>query len=345
MLPTGPPEFLGEIAVLVSSGAFLSMTATGRNRPNRIGLEVERGLERRRLLGEPGRSAVTVLARGDGWTVEDIVCTRGREDRPFEERHAGMAIALVLAGSFQYRSVFGREVLAPGSLMLGSLGQRFECDHEHAPGDRCVAFSFTPEYFDRLAGDLGARGADRAFARGRIPPIRDTARLTAHAAAGLLGADTAWDELGIELAVRALELANQPAAASKPAGRDAEARVSESIRQIERESKARLPLPELAGQAGLSPFHYLRTFERIAGVTPHQFIRRVRLREAAIRLTLTPGRIAEIGFAAGFGDLSNFNHAFRAEFGLSPRRYRAGRSSRTERRGVTLPLRSSGSRS
>ena len=32
--------------------------------------------------------------------------------------------------------------------------------------------------------------------------------------------------------------------------------------------------------------------------------------------------VLDIALDCGFGDLSNFNHTFRAEFGLSPRNYR-----------------------
>lgn len=59
-------------------------------------------------------------------------------------------------------------------------------------------------------------------------------------------------------------------------------------------------------------------------MTPHQYVLRLRLREAALRLAgaLDPIKIVEIAFDAGFGDVSNFNRAFRAEFGMSPSRYR-----------------------
>jgi len=71
----------------------------------------------------------------------------------------------------------------------------------------------------------------------------------------------------------------------------------------------------------LSPYHFLRTFERLTGVTPHQYILRARLREAALRLA-EPGRVLDIALDCGFGDLSNFNRTFRAEFGVSPRIFR-----------------------
>jgi AraC-like DNA-binding protein len=78
----------------------------------------------------------------------------------------------------------------------------------------------------------------------------------------------------------------------------------------------------LAAEAGLSPFHYLRTFKRVTGVTPHPFILRARLRAAAIHLAADDAKVIDVAGAAGFEDLPNFNHAFRAEFGVAPRTYR-----------------------
>ena len=49
---------------------------------------------------------------------------------------------------------------------------------------------------------------------------------------------------------------------------------------------------------------------------------RARLREAAIRLAGRPGKVVDVALDCGFGDVSNFNRAFRAEFGVSPTRYR-----------------------
>ncbi len=93
---------------------------------------------------------------------------------------------------------------------------------------------------------------------------------------------------------------------------------------IERHSNVALNLRQLAREAHLSPYHFLRTFQRVAGVTPHQYVQRVRLREAALRV-LAPqpqrAKILDVAFDCGFEDVSNFNRAFRAEFGVSPRKY------------------------
>jgi AraC-like DNA-binding protein len=78
----------------------------------------------------------------------------------------------------------------------------------------------------------------------------------------------------------------------------------------------------MAAEAGFSPHHFLRTFEAVAGVTPHQFLVRARLREAAVQLMSGAGKILDVALECGFGDVSNFNRAFHREFGVSPRAWR-----------------------
>ncbi|HET7039170.1 MAG TPA: AraC family transcriptional regulator [Gemmatimonadales bacterium] len=291
---------------------------------SRIAAEVEEAVRRRVALGLPGRAVGTVLASGDGWWVEDVICTSGPDDRSFEERHDGISIAVVLAGTFQYRSAAGREMLTPGSLLLGNHGQCFECDHEHATGDRCAAFHFVPGWFERLAADVGARPARQWFGRARVPPLREISPVSAGTAAAVLGRPTtAWEELALDVAARALRAAGGRPARPGGTPRGTQARVTDVVRAIERDPGARLPLTGLAARAGLSPFHFLRTFRRVTGVTPHQFILRARLRDAATRLATRPGRVSDIAYDAGFGDLSTFNRAFRAEFGMSPVAFRA----------------------
>ena len=141
--------------------------------------------------------------------------------------------------------------------------------------------------------------------------------------AGIAGAaDVPWEELGVDLAARAAELVGglPPGGNGAPPG--AEARVARIVREIERRPEGDLTLGSLAREVALSPFHFLRLFEHLTGVTPHQYVLRTRLREAAARLVSEPAKILDIALDCGFGDLSNFNRAFRAEFSVSPRAYR-----------------------
>ena len=41
-----------------------------------------------------------------------------------------------------------------------------------------------------------------------------------------------------------------------------------------------------------------------------------------MRLVAEPGNVLDLALDSGFGDVSNFNRAFRAEFGMSPIAFR-----------------------
>jgi AraC family transcriptional regulator len=293
----------------------------------KIAVDLEQALRRRALNGSVGQTTARRLAQGEGWTVQDVVCTSGPQDRPFEEQHSGFSIAIVAAGSFQYRSTTGHELMAPGSLLLGNPGQCFECGHEHGWGDRCVSFYYAPEYFERLAADAGAGGRRLEFRTPRLPPVRALSPLIARACAALSTdgpVGMPWEELSVQLAAQTVQLVSDLGAHSNDAPPSAVARVTRAVRAIERDPDTSLMLGRLAREAGLSPYHFLRTFERLTGLTPHQYVLRARLREAAIRLAETEqrARILDIALDSGFGDVSNFNRAFRTEFGVTPRAYR-----------------------
>jgi AraC-like DNA-binding protein len=298
----------------------------------KIAVTLQQALARRERDGARGGMTTRTLAEGAGWDVADLLCTFGPRDRPFEERHAGVCIAMVVAGSFDYRAAPGRELLTPGALLLGNTGECFECGHRHGAGDRCIAFRYAPAYFERLAADAGVASAQLKFRRALVPSQRGLSPLLARACWGASvdpnhGNEAMWDELAVELAAATLHAAgastHPDTGASGVAGNIAQSRIAQIVRLIDDTPGAPHTLTSLAVATGLSEFHFLRTFRRVTGVTPHQYVLRARLRAAALRLQDGGAKIVDIALDCGFNDLSNFNHAFRAEFAESPRAWRA----------------------
>ena len=78
------------------------------------------------------------------------------------------------------------------------------------------------------------------------------------------------------------------------------------------------------GKPDISPFHFLRLFTDVLGVTPHQYLVRSRLRHAARLLADDDSPITEIAYDVGFGDLSNFVRTFHRAAGV-PRRQNSAR--------------------
>jgi AraC family transcriptional regulator len=212
--------------------------------------------------------------------------------------------------------------MTPGSLLLGNAGDGFICGHEHGTGDRCVAFWYDREFLERTAADAGITRP--RFRTPRLAPARPLSALAARATELLAGADgAAFEELAIRALTQAMQL--QDGCKSRPnhADQGALARVTRVVRIIENNPDVAHDLSSLAQIAGLSPYHFLRTFEGVTGTTPHQYLLRMRLRRVAVRLRREPGRILDLALDCGFGDVCNFNRVFRAEFGVSPRVYRA----------------------
>ena len=79
-----------------------------------------------------------------------------------------------------------------------------------------------------------------------------------------------------------------------------------------------------ASLAHLSPAAFSRYFHKQMGMTFEAYVVEVRVGHACQRLVERESSIAEIAFATGFNNLSNFNRHFRRLKGISPREYRRG---------------------
>ena len=273
-------------------------------------------LARKAASGTRGGIADVAIASGEGWRVQDVICTCGPRDREAEELTSAGSVALVLSGSFVVRDRHGTSLLSEGSYLLVSAGHCFACSHRHGEGDRCLSFRFEPELLERIAHDAGRLAA---FAHNRLPPLRPLAPLTARARRAMRE-PAQLEEVAIELAAAALGLSAHERRPGKPSRH--EGRMTEVLRYMAAHTAAPHTIAGLARLAKLSPYHFLRSFKAVTGVTPHQWLLRARLRAAAGKLSATKTPVTEIALDAGFDDLSNFTRTFHAEFGTSPRQYR-----------------------
>jgi len=99
-------------------------------------------------------------------------------------------------------------------------------------------------------------------------------------------------------------------------------RAVEAALWLEANAHEPVDLERTAREAGLSPFHFLRLFTHVLGVTPHQYLIRSRLRRAARLLVDDARSITDVAYDVGFTDLSNFVRTFHRAAGVSPRGFR-----------------------
>jgi AraC-like DNA-binding protein len=250
-------------------------------------------------------------------TVSEFRCDAGPGDEPFAECRTGHSIAYVRSGSFGCHCRAGFFELVAGAVLVGAPGDEYTCTHEHVSGDVCLSFFLSEDLVDTLGG---RREAWQVGATPPLPELMVLGELAQTAADG--NSDLGLDEVGQILAGRFVDVvsgkARKPAS---PTARDRR-RAVEAALWIDDNSHAEVDLEQAARRAGLSPFHFLRLFSAVLGVTPHQYLVRSRLRHAARLLADDDLAVTNIAYDVGFGDLSNFVRTFHRAAGVSPTKFR-----------------------
>jgi AraC family transcriptional regulator len=268
-----------------------------------------------------------VLGRDGIVEVREYRCAACARSRPQADQFGRASIAIVRSGVFAIRSDRGSHLLTSGFLLLGNPGQHYEASHDHAGGDRCLVFSFRDRVLQDLADSI-RRGVRRdPFDLNVLPPLprADALRLAAEDRMNSDAPAVGLEEIALALAAYVLGEAGAGSPRVAAPLRDdlrTRERILAVIAQIQARAERDLSLADLSESARLSPYHLLRTFKRVTGVTPYRFLLQTRIRNAIEMLRDTSAPVTSIAYDAGFGDLSNFINAFRREVGCSPRQYR-----------------------
>ncbi len=258
------------------------------------------------------------LLQSPALSVIDYRCTMGPGDAPFLEQHARHSLSYVRKGSFGYDTRGRSHELVAGSVMVGHAGDEYTCSHDHhVCGDECLSFQLSPSLVD----GMGVR--KDALRLGCVPPLPELMVYGELAqAAGRGDSDIGIDEAAMLFVNRFVETTSGQANKATPATARDRRRAVESALWIDAHADQAVDLESTANAAGVSPFHFLRLFSNVLGVTPHQYLVRARLRHAARLLADDARSITSIAFDVGFGDLSNFVRTFHRAAGVSPRRFR-----------------------
>jgi AraC-like DNA-binding protein len=259
----------------------------------------------------------TALLQRGSISVSEFRCSAAPGDKPFAEQYACHSISYVRKGSFGCHSHGRFFELVAGSILVGHPGDEFMCTHDHVCGDECLSFFLEPE----LVEAIGDRRD--VWQVGAVPPLPELMVLGELAQAAACGrSDVSLDEVGQLFAGRFVEIVSGRSQKVAPAKQRDRRRAVETALWIDAHSHLQINLEDVAAQADISPFHFLRLFSSVLGVTPHQYLVRSRLRHAARLLADDDRPVTDIAYGVGFGDLSNFVRTFHRAAGVSPRKFR-----------------------
>jgi AraC-like DNA-binding protein len=228
--------------------------------------------------------------------------------------HEEYSIGIILDGVLGFRRGKGEFEAASGAISAINPGEVHTGSAESAGGWRALNLLAGPEELRALLPEAFDAAGEPAF---QTPIIRDMALarrlLQAHRLTGS-GASDFEKEAALVSALGALFLRHAPIRSAEAHSRPDVARAVEYMRDNLGED---LSLQAVAGVAGLSRHHFLRTFTRAMDITPHAYLVQLRVREA-MRLLRLGHSLSETAAAAGFADQSHFTRCFKRTLGVPP---------------------------
>ena len=98
--------------------------------------------------------------------------------------------------------------------------------------------------------------------------------------------------------------------------------LSEAKKYINNNYSEKISLDVIAEKAFLSPIYFHKLFKEFYGITPADYILKVRISAAKQQLITKEDSLAKIAADCGFSSQSYFNYSFKKQTGLSPLKYK-----------------------
>jgi AraC-like DNA-binding protein len=267
---------------------------------------------------EPSGAELLSIVRPVALPGTELMVNRNsmRKWRVFHERYV-VCVCAKASADWHYRG--RRRILADGEFALMEPGETHVNTVVARPQDYKV-LHIAPAAFEQAANEIGIERTPH------FAVIQDNSRAIVRAFErpfGAIGTGETTLEQQSRLTLCIQLLFENCIERAAPAARD-RIRVRTPIERAKMYLRDRfnesVSLDELAGVAGLSRFHLLRTFAAQVGLPPHAYQVRIRIERACLMLHAgtSPSAAAT---ALGFADQSHFTRYFRAVTGVTPGAY------------------------
>jgi AraC-like DNA-binding protein len=268
--------------------------------------------------------------------ITDVSCSEPASPCGLEENASANHLLFTRSGVFlKHSGASGREqtVAEPMQVLLFNEGEPYRISHPARGGDRCTTVAFPPRVirevwrsYDPAAGRRASAGDVAPFTLSRAPLTRETLLRLQVLRRGVR--DGTLDSLAAE--ERSLTLLSEVIRAALHAhgrlprrSRAGTARQHRDLVERARELMASAPgaswsLAALGRRVHSSPFHLMRVFGDVAGLSVHQYLLHLRLATALDRIDGGERDLSALSLALGFSSHSHFSSAFRRVLGIRP---------------------------
>lgn len=249
--------------------------------------------------------------------------------RRHESRFTGpLSIKGVFAGRATWETSDGRFDLVAGSALVVNDGEEYAIEVDSLQPVETFCFFFERGFVEEAAAAMAMGSATLLDREARIPlEFRErlhfddaVAHALRRAHAGSRSLEEAFTDAAVALAASHRDLAAR--VASLPALRSSTRtelarRIGIATSFLHANATRAVPVEEAARAACLSPFHFHRLFRAMHGVTPHEYLRRLRLQRASMLLA-SGMAVVDVAVDCGFVSVSTFTALFRRTFGATP---------------------------
>ena len=267
-----------------------------------------------------------------GISVVDFRCRAHDPADGAEEPNPTHSIVLVRRGVFRRTQQRETVVADANHVLLFNAAEGYRYAHPLPGGDACTILTVETHRALELVGrhaPAEAERPERPFRRGHgLSSPRavwlhwEFLNLVARQASRLALED-ALAELANEAVVCAYGV-SVPSRRTSPLAQRRRRDLVEAVKlMISERLEAPPSLTELADVLGCSPYHLSHTFHDTAGLSLRGYVRRLRARIAAERLTTGATGLTALALDLGYADHSHFTNSFRREWGVSPSSFRS----------------------
>ena len=269
---------------------------------------------------------VRTLFRSDLIRVLDYRCS-GHDGQ--DEIPQGHEIVLPRAGAFQRKDAHGAFLADPNQVLFYNEGQPYDISHPIGGRDSATVFIFAPSLLIeiiRIYDPEVENQPHQVFQHSHFTFATQLQTLQYRLLhANHLRTDTLEIEEQILTSVGEIihALYRGQIAQHKYFSAKTERAHAEQVQVVRtflnKHVRSRLQLKQIAAAVHLSPYHLCRVFKQNTGMTLHQYVRRLRLFNAAEEMLEIPQtRLDLLALEYGFANHGHFSTAFRQTFGMNP---------------------------